>query len=244
MPITFTQINDAQPVVDYLYQVLQQKLGSGQRVLWLLTGGSAMGVAVTVAQQLHVQHVPTDQLSISLIDERYGPIGHADSNWQQLADKGFDLPGATLLPVLDGQSLAGTAAAYDAMLHQAFDASDYALGFFGIGPDGHVAGILPGSPALTAGNEQLATGYEDSEITAPPTEGVKRGVARLTITPAAILRLDEAVCLAMGEPKKSAIKQLQQFQQIDNGSGGAPAIDLPASLLANVPKTTVFTDQL
>lgn len=236
MAIEFTHVEDTKPVVEAMATTLQQHLQAGERVLWLLTGGSAMAVAVAVAQQLRAANVPVDKLSVSLIDERYGPVGHADSNWQQLADKGLDLPGATLLPVLDGQDLTGTAAAYDALLHKAFDTSDYRLGFFGIGPDGHIAGILPGSPALTASGNQLATGYDDSAISVKPMEGVKRGVARLTMTPAAVRRLNEVICLAMGASKRDAIQSLHSLP------GGATA-DLPARLLNSVPKVTVYSDQ-
>ena len=38
-----------------------------------------------------------------LTDERYGPVGHPDSNWSQLLQKGFDLPQAKLVPVLTGR---------------------------------------------------------------------------------------------------------------------------------------------
>jgi 6-phosphogluconolactonase/glucosamine-6-phosphate isomerase/deaminase len=137
---------------------------------------------------------------------------------------------------LDGQSLAGTAAAYDGLLQNAFDDADFRLGFFGIGPDGHIAGILPGSPALKASGDQLATGYDDKEINVAPSEGVKRGISRLTMTPAAVGRLDEAVCLALGPAKKAALQELHEHTD-------GPFEDLPARLLISVPKVTIFTDQ-
>ena len=229
----FTHTDDSQPAVDYLAKTILEHLEQEQRVLLLLAGGSNIGIAVELGKQLAGHDL--GKLSISLNDERHVPIGHADSNWHQLAEAGFDAPGATLLPILDGKDLAATASDYNQLLHQAYAHNDYKIALFGIGPDGHIAGLLPGSPALDASDDMYATGYSDDEIKVDSGEGVKRGVARLTMTPAAISHLDEAVCFAMGDSKLPVIQELQTSIETSQ---------LPAALLKNLPKVTIFSDQI
>jgi 6-phosphogluconolactonase/glucosamine-6-phosphate isomerase/deaminase len=117
-------------------------------------------VAAAVSQ--HLRREPLERLTVTLTDERYGPVGHADSNWRQLATAGFDLPGATMLPVLKGLDMPSTVAEFAAVLKHHLSAADFALGFFGIGADGHTAGILPGSPAVAA--TEFAAGYDAAAL--------------------------------------------------------------------------------
>ena len=65
---------------------LQQYLQSGQSVVWLVSGGSNIPISVEVLKALKIKVKPTllKSLKVMLTDERYGPVGHLDSNWQQL----------------------------------------------------------------------------------------------------------------------------------------------------------------
>lgn len=202
----------------YLAKHLRAQLGAHRLVLWLVSGGSAINVAVEVAQRLAGQDV--SGLTVSLIDERYGRPHHPDSNWQQLQNAGFDLPGATLHPVLTGHSPDETAAEFADFLTAQFDAGVYALGLLGIGPDGHTSGILPHSPAVTAPG--LACAYDGGQY------------QRVTTTPAALARLHEAVVYATGEAKWPVLDRLET---------GLPLAEQPAQALKTVPKLTIFTDR-
>ena len=215
----FVHIDSDQAVVDYLNESLRKQLSAGKSALWLLSGGSAISISVKVAKLLNnLSDEELARLNISLIDERYGPVGHPDSNWQQLLDAGFDLPGARLHPVLNFQNQETTLKEWELYLRQQLKHS-YALGFLGIGPDGHTSGILPNSPAVTATG--LVTGYEGG------------GYQRITTTPSAIKMLNEAVVYAVGEPKWPVLQRLT-----DNIE---PA-EQPAQILKQVPKLTIFTD--
>lgn len=217
--MVFRKIGTAEPVVAYVVRILEEKLTAGQRVLWLVSGGSAIGVAVAVGHQL--DPALTKKLTITLIDERFGPIGHADSNWQQLVAAGFDVPQARLIPVLQGKDIQATTTAFATALQEYTTAADYTLGLFGIGSDGHTAGILPASPPVTA--TAWAAYYA-----APPFE-------RITMTPSVIAALDEAVVFAMGKDKQSALEDLRQ---------DIPIVYQPAQALKHIPKVTIFNDQI
>jgi 6-phosphogluconolactonase/glucosamine-6-phosphate isomerase/deaminase len=217
--MTFRKITSAEPVVSYLVKVLREKLAAGERVLWLVPGGSAIDVAATVSQQL--RGTDLSNLTVTLTDERFGPVGHDDSNWRQLHDADFHLPGATMVPVLHGHSQTGTTQEFARHLQEYCRGASYCIGFFGIGPDGHTAGILPGSPAVNA--KEWAVIYQ-----AP-------GFTRVTMTPPAIAALSEAVVYAMGESKQEPLELLQQDVPIDKE---------PAQALKKVPKLTIFNDQI
>ena len=93
----------------------------------------------------------TKNLSIFLIDERYGEVGHLDSNAKQLHDAGFEARDAIFVtPLLPGFSFDETHERYSEAIGRAFEHADSIIGQIGIGSDGHIAGILPGTPAVNA----------------------------------------------------------------------------------------------
>ena len=190
--VEFIKINSITPVVDYLTDTISNALVQGKQVLWLVPGGSSITIAAEVSKKL--QSYPVDKLYVTLTDERYGDVGHADSNWLQLEQAGFNLPEANLRPVLIGQDFANTVAEFGKVIDKDMQAVDFSIGFFGIGPDGHTAGILPDSPAVS--DIALTSGYD---------AGVFK---RVTITGRSIDRLDEAVVYGVGEDKWPVIDQL------------------------------------
>lgn len=199
-------------------KIISGQLKNNQKVLWLVPGGSAMKVTVKVARRLSKKHL--ENLTVTLTDEKYGPVGHPDSNWLQLKEAGFYLPGATLLPVLDGSDLATTVARYNNVITDAFELGDFRIGLFGAGADGHIAGIKPRSPAIDS--EEMVSGYEWDDYT------------RITITPEAMLKLDEAVVYMIGQDKHPIIKQLAEQD--------LPVEQQPAQILKKIKKATIYND--
>lgn len=212
------KINDKATVADYLAETISRTLKNGQRVLWLVAGGSAMNVAVEAAQKMTAAD-NLENLSISLTDERYGDVGHADSNWRQLEEKGFNLPGARMLPVLDGKDIDETASHYSNLLNSALDASDYSLALAGMGPDGHIFGIKPHSPSVDSHDDVAAYNWDD--------------FSRLTPTLRLLKRLDEVVIYAVGKEK---------HPQLDMLNKDIPAQDQPAQQLKQLKKVIIFND--
>jgi 6-phosphogluconolactonase/glucosamine-6-phosphate isomerase/deaminase len=218
MNMTFVPASSPDPVGKYIAEVIVAQLGGKRTVLWLLSGGSAIAVAVAASRRLAGRDL--SGLTVSLIDERYGPVGHAQSNWKQLQDAGFDLPGATLHPVLVGASQSDTAEAFDEFLHAEFSRADFSVGLLGIGPDGHTSGILPHSPAVTSLG--LVTSYDGGAF------------QRITTTPRALSSLDEAVVYAVGENKWPVLDRLET---------DLPFAEQPAQALKAATKLTIFTDR-
>jgi 6-phosphogluconolactonase/glucosamine-6-phosphate isomerase/deaminase len=175
-------------------------------------------VAVAAAKLLAGRDL--SKLNLSLMDERFGEVDHKDSNWKQLLDAQFEAPGAKLEPVLTGASVQETAEAFESFLLHAFATTDYHLGLLGIGPDGHTSGILPHSPAVTAPG--LVCAYDGGAF------------QRITTTPAALGKLNEAVVYATGEAKWPVLDRLET---------DLPIADQPAQALKTLSKLTIFTDR-
>jgi len=213
----FIKIKNPDEIVDYISQALSEKLDQNQKVLWLLSGGSAIGVEVKVAKKLNtIQNL--DNLKIMLGDERYGQPGHKDSNYTQLQDAGFLLE---VQPVLAGFDLGKTAQDYQSQFTRYADWADYILCVAGLGTDGHTLGIKPASPALTSQN--LVEGYEWQDY------------IRLSLTPKAIERFREVVVYACGPEKKPQLERLAQ---------NLPETEQVAQVLKRCPKVLIFNDQL
>ncbi|KKR67793.1 MAG: hypothetical protein UU10_C0036G0008 [Parcubacteria group bacterium GW2011_GWF1_40_6] len=206
---------------DFIALSVSNQLKTGKRVLLFLTGGSSIAVGVKVAEILRESEDKelVKNLTITLTDERYGPIDHFNSNYFQLTEKGFDLPQAKVIPILIDDDRNITTEKFDMVLKQEFETADYKIGLFGVGVDGHTAGILPECGAINT--ENLAYSYDT------PT------FSRITMTPKAIEQLDEAVVWAQGEDKWKVIEDLETDIDI---------IKQPAQILKKVPLLTIFTD--
>jgi len=210
----FVKLTSPAPAIDYIASTLRQHLEAGEHVLWLVSGGSVITLAVAVTRQL--ASAPVDHLTVSLADERPGPVGHADSNWQRLLNAGLNLPGARLHAVLAGAETAADTTTFANFLDHELTANEFTLGLFGIGPDGHTAG-LPAQAAAVS--DQPAAYYEAGDF------------KRLSMTPASIARLSEAVVYMSGEAKRPAFERFES---------DLPYAQQSAQALKAVPNLTVF----
>lgn len=218
MNIEVKNTTESAVIAHLIADKITNQLSVGRHVTWLVAGGSCVPIAVEAAKLID----PSIQakLVVSLTDERYGPVDHRDSNWYQLQQAWFNLPHATLVPVLTGGDRTTTVAQFNAFLKTELACTDYAFGLFGIGVDGHTSGILPHSPAVES--PALVATYDGG------------GYERITTTAHTILRVSEAVIFAAGEAKWSALATLLRTD--------APTADQPAQLLKQIQKSTLFTD--
>jgi 6-phosphogluconolactonase/glucosamine-6-phosphate isomerase/deaminase len=200
--------------------ILREHLSKGERILWLLAGGSGLEVAAIASKSKRLKNIDLSNLYVSMTDERYGPIGHKDENWQQLLDLGFKLPNANLYRPLIGQNIDNTTTAFNNWLETQFATADFKLGVFGIGIDGHTAGIMPHSSATEA--IELATSFTSKDF------------KRITISFIAIEQLDEAVIQATGAEKELIVRELAY--------DGFPIDERPVQILKKIPLTSLYTD--
>ena len=203
---------------DLVADKLIEHLSRNERILWLLTGGSGATIAVVASKKL--VGIDLSNLVVTMTDERFGPVGHKDENWQQLLDGGLSLPGATLYRPLIGQDIQTTTARFNDWLLEQFNKADFKLGIFGLGSDGHTAGIKPHSPATTS--TDLATSFKGNDF------------ERITITFVAIKQIDEAVIQAAGPDKRAVIHDLV-YENL-------PLDDQPSQILKVIPLTTIYTN--
>lgn len=208
-----------------LCERLSTELASGKQVLWLVSGGSNVAAEVSIMQKLR-DHTGSSLAKLTIIpmDERYGEPGHKDSNSEQLRQAGFLSGAAEWIDVLAHDvSFSETIEYYDNAVSEAMAVANVVVGQFGLGADGHVAGLLPNSPATT---EDYATvvGYEWKDY------------VRLTLTPRALGGIDAAYVLAYGDSKQTALQRLQaNHDSLEN---------LPAKVLYDIKESYVFNDQI
>lgn len=202
----------------HIMKTISEHLDAGQKVTWIISGGSGMKVVLKVAQLL--ANTDTSNLYVTLSDERFGPVGHHDENWQQLLDAGFAISEATLYRPLSGLDKKTTTDLFNNWLIEHITTADFSIGLFGIGSDGHTAGIKPHSSATRA------ITWADSFI--------GNDFDRITMTPLAIRQLNEAVIQASGPDKIPTLHQLLHEEH--------SVADQPAQILKAVPVSTLYSD--
>lgn len=219
----FIKAKDPRPAIGSITARVQQELAGGKKVLWLLCGGSAISAEVEILQTLQKKS-DTEHLAIMLMDERFGEYGHVDSNWQQLIQAGADFGGMYALPVMSevNKTMEETSSDYTKLTKVVLDNADIVIGIFGIGSDGHTAGMLPGSPATKS--NLLVAGYDS-----PP-------FVRITMTKNALENVDVAYALAFGDAKKTALEDLRANKK--------SFVDLPSTIFWDLPEAYIYNDQI
>jgi 6-phosphogluconolactonase/glucosamine-6-phosphate isomerase/deaminase len=217
----FVRVHSLEDGVQPLVKRLVAELTAQDRVLWLVPGGSNIPLSVKVMDELPSEL--TAKLAIFLTDERYGPVGHSDSNTQQLTEAGFNPKNATVVPALaPGFDLENTCTRYAHAIEDAFSKAGIIIGQFGMGADGHIAGALPGSPAVLS--DKLVVGYETESFT------------RITLTPRALKKIDVAYAFAFGNAKQEALDNLAHKELTLDKQ--------PAQILRQIAESYVYNDQI
>jgi 6-phosphogluconolactonase len=144
-------------------------------------------------EQLDLEALTGEGLSIFQVDERVAPDGDPDRNLTQI---GAALPPTALerlepMPVSD-PDLDAAAAAYETRLPYRLD-----LVHLGLGPDGHTASLVPGDPVLDVVDRRVAL-----------TVGEYEGRRRMTLTYPALEAARRIVWLVAGADKRYALARL------------------------------------
>ena len=195
-------------------------LNEGKKVLWIISGGSNIPVEMTILRQLDKSK--TNNLRIILGDERYGQKYHQDSNEKVLLDNGFNPDEFNFIPVLEEKSLGETALDFSNKINESMNWADYTIGQFGIGSDGHIAGVLPNTIGVT--EQGSAVSYQGPDFT------------RITITLSAISKINLAYVFAFGGNKVEALTNLKNKSLDING--------MPSLVLYNIGSVYLYNDNL
>ena len=212
--------------VQAMTERIAEELQTGHTVLWLVSGGSNVAPQCQVMTGLGQLCTPEQlsQLTIMPVDERYGPTGHADSNYAQMRQAGFEPNTARWIDVLaDNISFDDTVRQYDDVLRQSYDTAHIVVATLGLGTDAHTAGVLPGSPAVES-TDQFVVGYAWTDY------------QRMTSSLIALRRIAIVWLLAYGEAKAEALRRL--YDNVE------PLRDLPSVLLYELPEVYVYNDAI
>lgn len=219
----FQKVASKEEAEGILLDAIRKSLSDGSKVLWLLPGGSNIRISAAVFKLLTEDEL--SRITVTLTDERFGPIGHPHSNYFQLEQAGFDFSKVNATPILADKydSLDETVERFERTINDLFAESQIIIGQFGMGGDGHIAGIMPHSVASQE-IERLAVGYKTDDFT------------RITMTFNAILMVDRAYLIAFGQSKLEALVSLRD-----------KAIELnaqPAQILRQVNDVLVINDMI
>lgn len=200
------------------------RLNQGQdergRASLVATGGRSPG---EVYDRLTAADVPWTRVVVTLSDERCIPADAPESNARLLRERLLRGPakGAAFVPLWRGIGTPEEAALTVEAQLRAMAPFDAVL--LGMGEDGHIASLIPGSPVLAAAmdpaGDRLALGFP-AGWGSPP-------LARITLTLPALLQAREILVLIAGEAKR---------QVLDAALGGA---DLPIKSLLTQTRTPV-----
>jgi 6-phosphogluconolactonase/glucosamine-6-phosphate isomerase/deaminase len=188
-------INKQDEAAHPITTLIIDELRLDRSVLLLVPGGSASGVARKVLSSLNDTTANTSRLTVTITDERFGDVGHTDSNWLLYESFSGLLPASQFIPVLRGQDLQQTATSWGQDLSGALTMADTVVALFGIGADGHIAGIKPGTESCNMSDE-LTIAYTASDF------------QRVTITPAFFQHIDSLFVYAENSDKRGAIENL------------------------------------
>jgi len=191
----FLKVTDSQEGSRCLSEALLTALDKDFRVLWLVSGGTNVDITIEVLDKLDDNKL--NNLALALVDERYGKPGHKDSNYYKFQQAGLDFSRVDFKPVISSQNLGfeDCVKTYEKRLQSLFNDTDVMIGQFGIGADGHTAGILPHSEACNI-DKRLVIGYQAPDF------------QRITLTFTAIKLVNEAYVFAFGEDKRLPLSLL------------------------------------
>lgn len=202
----------------------------GQKTLLLLSGGSMVKIYYDLAKFIKNSELNFDFLALGQIDERFQPENNEDINagtigrtglWEVCKKKNISHHLISQTGLLEG-----AADKYDQQISKIFEQSVYKIGILGIGEDGHTAGLLPGFQSNWDINK-FAVGFaNDSKFK-----------ERISLTPKALIQFDQTIVVAVGEKKRSAIREILDSKNADNFN------KFPAALLQKCKKVDLFTDQ-
>ena len=219
----------ARHVAGALLDLLERSQAAGEVPCVALTGGTiADAIHREVARQAVGRNVDWRRVELWWGDERYVPAADAERNAGQaraawLSHVDLDPARVHEMPASDGEhaGVAEAAAAY-AREVRAEGRGGFDLVMLGIGPDGHVASLFPGSAQLDA--DDIAVAVTDSPK--PPPE-------RVSLTFGALDRAREVWFLASGAGKAEAVAR---------ALAGADRHEIPATGVTGQERTVWFLD--
>ncbi len=213
---------------EHIARVLADTILARGRVDWATTGGSSpVGIYRHLIAPPLAASVPWENVHVWWGDDRYVPRDHPYSNVKAFDDimmgisaaeegtagglvPGVRIPIDQVHPFRAGEAIAsgrGAAGCASAMADEIrgapFDLVDgwpvFDLLFLGIGGDGHLLSVFPGSPALDS---------PDLAMAIPAPTHIEPRVERVTLNPAVVAASRDPLVVVFGADKADAIAKI------------------------------------
>ena len=195
-------------------------------VLLFLSGGSAIEQEVAMLKSFSQSQ--KERITLSMVDERAVPYESVDSNWGSILQLYPEIEDEFDYITINPEKDPGEAAIeLSTELNTVIVNFDQVIGIYGVGEDGHTAGMQP------MDEDEFTERFLQPHVYACYYEG--QDFPRVTTTNAVIKKLDHCLVYAVGKGKKSVLEDLQDE---------VPAHEMPSQLLKNAKKLTVYTDQI
>ena len=204
------------------------------KCLVLLSGGSAVKSYLPLVE--YIASGQATNLMIGLADERYGPVGHEQSNARQIGEQtslwsACEAAGVEYRLPLQGFSLEQSMLDYDTWLHHALAMCPIRIVVLGMGIDGHTAGMFPMSldqfdELFIKNEDQFYMGYSSK------TEFDLRLTLRIPL----LQQMTRVLLVAAGKDKRTV------FDQAMNIDAEQEETCLPVSCLRYVADATAMVN--
>jgi 6-phosphogluconolactonase len=196
--------NDAQGLAEAAAGALVSALETGVRrsgtASLAATGGRSPGL---VYDRMALAPLDWARVRITLTDERWVDPSSPDSNEKLVRERLLRHRAAEAVfhPLRDREPNPELAAEHASALFHSWPPLDAVM--LGMGEDGHVASLFPGSPALERGLDPAAPAC----ISVPAGEGRPPAQARLSLTIRGLTTASLVVILTSGEAKRRVLEQ-------------------------------------
>lgn len=197
---TFDTAQDqAQAAATAVLDALSAALAQGARASLMVTGGRSPG---PVYDRLAQADIAWDRVDVTLSDERFVPVDDPASNEALVRERLLQgqAAAARFTPLMRPQAQNAEASAQLAEAEVAALAP-FHMSLLGMGPDGHVASLIPGAQRLAEAmdTQRFCLGLNEA-IGDPPRP-------RITLTLHALLQSRAILLLVSGAEKRRVVEQ-------------------------------------
>ncbi|HEX9594854.1 MAG TPA: 6-phosphogluconolactonase [Candidatus Saccharimonadales bacterium] len=208
---------------DYLKKQINESSG---KVLLLLSGGSSLNPVKEAFSSLDSKTLA--RIRLAQVDALLVPPEDELNNGRQIQEAlgpNLDKTAGLTRVITMGDDGEDMAIAYEMELESMLNTSDYAIGVYGIGTDGRLAGMLP------MRSPEDFTPFLDGRLV---VNYVAADFERVATTQELLVRLDEVVVFATGPEKVKAVDKINQ---------SLPAHKSPTQLLKDAKRATIFLSE-